>query len=270
MAVPRTITGLIMAGVIFFAIFVPWLAWVLYLFLAASAIIGVSEYYKLAERAGVKANKPLLFLATSALLADAYFANLAHFPHVIILSLAMTAAIYVLTVDFAGSLAGGSATLFGALWAGLPMALGITILNQKNGNFILGTLFAINFMTDIGAYIIGCNLGRHKLCPRLSPKKTIEGSIGGLVFAQLGALFCWFILGVIKTPLFTIGELFSLAVLFGVTGQIGDLVESGYKRDAGVKNSGNILHGHGGILDRMDSLIFSLPLLYLYLLFFPR
>lgn len=270
MAVPRTITGLIMAAVLFLAIFVPWLAWVLIIFLAASAFIGVAEYHNLAVRAGVKANKPLLFLATAALLADAYFAHLEHFPHIVILSLALTAAIYVLTVDFAGSLAGGAATLFGALWAGLPMALGITILNQKHGNFIVGTLFAINFMTDIGAYIIGCNLGRHKLCPRLSPKKTIEGSIGGLVFAQLGALFCWFILGMVNAQVFTLGELLMMGVLFGATGQIGDLVESGYKRDAGVKDSGSILHGHGGILDRMDSLIFSLPLLYLYLRFFPR
>ena len=150
------------------------------------------------------------------------------------------------------------------------MALGMAVLNQKEGHYLLGMLLAINFMTDIGAYTVGSGLGRHKLAPRISPKKTVEGAAGGFLFAILAAVICQGILYLMHNPLFTNGEVVLLGALFGITGQVGDLVESGLKRDAGVKDSGQILGGHGGILDRMDGLIFSLPLFYLYLSFFPR
>ena len=111
--------------------------------------------------------------------------------------------------------------------------------------------------TDIGAYLIGRQFGRHLLAPQVSPKKTVEGSLGGLLFSIAMALAFWYIVG---------GAIWityiSLAVIIGVSAQIGDLFESALKRSAGVKDSGKLIPGHGGVLDRFDSLIFALPLVY--------
>lgn len=116
----------------------------------------------------------------------------------------------------------------------------------------------IVWTTDSGAYFVGRKLGKHKLWPEISPKKTIEGFVGGVVIAVISTLIfqyfaqldvnLWILLGV--------------AILASMIGQLGDLVESAIKRHYGVKDSGTILPGHGGILDRFDSLIFVLPLLH--------
>ncbi|AIC94802.1 MULTISPECIES: phosphatidate cytidylyltransferase [Shouchella] len=113
--------------------------------------------------------------------------------------------------------------------------------------------------TDSGAYFVGKAMGKHKLWPEISPNKTIEGSLGGIVLAVIvGSLFFFL------TPAFTsyITAVF-IMLATAVFGQIGDLVESALKRHYAVKDSGNVLPGHGGILDRFDSLIFVMPLLHL-------
>ncbi|MBA4536222.1 phosphatidate cytidylyltransferase [Bacillus aquiflavi] len=123
--------------------------------------------------------------------------------------------------------------------------------------YIFYSLIVI-FSTDSGAYFIGRSLGKNKLWPEISPKKTIEGSIGGIVCAIIAAL-----LFLVFTDInVSIPKLLILTVLLSVFGQIGDLVESALKRHYNVKDSGNILPGHGGVLDRFDSLLFVLPLLH--------
>ena len=115
---------------------------------------------------------------------------------------------------------------------------------------------------DILAYYTGRSIGRHKLSRVVSPKKTIEGAIGGLVGGIVVAV-------VFRYALFSdrgVVELAVLALLLGLVGQAGDLFESMIKRSAGVKDSGFIVPGHGGILDRIDSLLFCLPLLYCYIM----
>jgi len=111
--------------------------------------------------------------------------------------------------------------------------------------------------TDIGAYLIGRQFGSHLLAPQVSPKKTVEGSLGGLLFSIAVALVFWRFVG--GTSLITY---MILALIIGISAQIGDLFESALKRSAGVKDSGKLIPGHGGILDRFDSLIFALPLVY--------
>lgn len=111
--------------------------------------------------------------------------------------------------------------------------------------------------TDIGAYLIGRQFGKHLLAPRISPKKTIEGSVGGMLFCILTALVVWRIVGGESWIVYV-----ALSIVIGVSAQIGDLYESALKRSAGVKDSGKLIPGHGGILDRFDSLIFALPLMY--------
>ena len=115
---------------------------------------------------------------------------------------------------------------------------------------------------DTGALFVGRSLGRHKMAPSISPGKTWEGSIGGLAFSVIGGgLFgFWLHLPLVHT--------FILAFLCGASGQIGDLCESALKRDLGIKDIGAVMPGHGGILDRIDSMLFSAPLAYYYFMFF--
>ena len=118
------------------------------------------------------------------------------------------------------------------------------------------TIFLV-WSTDTGAYLIGRQFGRNLLAPKVSPKKTIEGSLGGLLFSIGMAVGFWRLVG--GAPIWTY---ILLAIVIGTSAQIGDLFESAIKRSAGVKDSGKLIPGHGGILDRFDSLIFALPLVY--------
>lgn len=123
-------------------------------------------------------------------------------------------------------------------------------------DLLLFILFLI-WATDSGAYFIGRAFGKHKLWPVISPNKTIEGAVGGVILAVITA-----IIFTIFNPLTITGfTLIVIAVVISITGQLGDLVQSGFKRYYNVKDSGNILPGHGGVLDRLDSMIFVMPLL---------
>jgi len=270
MAIQRTLSGLALTAVILASIFIAPLRWIMPVIIVAGAILGIFEFCGIASRKGLNPNPTLGVLFTVALLADGYFFNLSHFLPIVIGAVALAGLIYTLFLDHEGSISGVATTLFGGLWVGLSMTLGMMIFRFENGPFILGLVMAMVFLTDVGAYAVGCNLGRHKLCPRLSPNKTLEGAVGGFFFSLLSALVVYLILGAIERPIFPLYEILLLGAFFGMTGQIGDLIESGFKRDAGVKDSGKTRTGHGGILDLTDSLLFCLPLMYLYLLLFPR
>lgn len=124
--------------------------------------------------------------------------------------------------------------------------------------YIFFALFTI-WATDSGAYFVGRSVGKRKLWPEISPNKTVEGFFGGLLFGMIvGVLFYLF------TSIDSFVKVLIMSVLISIFGQIGDLVQSAYKRHYGVKDAGKLLPGHGGILDRMDSLIFILPILHLF------
>jgi len=121
--------------------------------------------------------------------------------------------------------------------------------------------FILVWITDSGAYFVGSALGSRKLAPKVSPNKSIEGALGGLAAACCFGLVFWFI-----TRLGNPFALLLLSLVASVVSQIGDLFESALKRTAGVKDSGAIIPGHGGILDRFDSLLFAIPVVYVFLL----
>ncbi|MFC1885491.1 phosphatidate cytidylyltransferase [Thermodesulfobacteriota bacterium] len=144
----------------------------------------------------------------------------------------------------------------------IPFFLSFLVLirNGESGAIWICFLLCIIFAGDTAAYYVGTYFGKHKLCPAVSPKKTFEGAIGGLLANLLvGALF--------KTIFLTAGSwvgsiLFFLSV--GIAGQVGDLFESEHKRLAGIKDSSGILPGHGGVLDRFDALLFAAPAAYFF------
>lgn len=123
--------------------------------------------------------------------------------------------------------------------------------------------FFLVWSTDTFAYLIGKGFGHYPLAPKVSPNKTIEGSIGGLLGCFIVGLIFWFWMGE-----FSFLHTIIISLIVGVVGQIGDLFESSLKRSAGIKDSGSLIPGHGGILDRSDSLIFVLPLIYYYIVNF--
>lgn len=128
--------------------------------------------------------------------------------------------------------------------------------------YLMISILSIIWVNDSFAFLIGKNFGKNKLFPSVSPKKTIEGLLGGLVFSLLAGLL------ISKYNLdFSMVNWLTISVIVSLIGTVGDLVESKFKRQANIKDSGNIMPGHGGILDRLDSLLFAAPFVYLYINF---
>ncbi|WP_299102643.1 phosphatidate cytidylyltransferase [uncultured Winogradskyella sp.] len=146
------------------------------------------------------------------------------------------------------------------LTSGFLFMLLIANFNNEFTPLLLLGSFILIWVNDSAAYIVGKNFGKQKLFPSISPKKTVEGFLGGLFFACISS---YFIAKFTETLNFNIWLI--LAIIVSVLGTIGDLIESKFKRQAGVKDSGVIMPGHGGLLDRLDSIIFAAPFIYLFL-----
>jgi phosphatidate cytidylyltransferase len=140
----------------------------------------------------------------------------------------------------------------------------LSFLRLEPGAAWIVFVLAITFLSDTAAYFTGRLLGQHPMAPYISPKKSWEGAIGGLVFATLTGLLLVYLLG-LPIPLW-IGAL--LGCIGSIAGQAGDLAESLIKRQVDIKDSGRIIPGHGGILDRIDSLLFTAPVLYYMIMIF--
>lgn len=128
-------------------------------------------------------------------------------------------------------------------------------------SLLVASVFALIWINDTFAFIVGKSIGKHKLLERISPKKTIEGFLGGLVFCCIASVLFY-----VFTDLLSLGLWITVAIVTSVFGTIGDLIQSQLKRQAGVKDSGKIMPGHGGMFDRLDSVIFATPFLYLFLI----
>lgn len=156
-------------------------------------------------------------------------------------------------------------TLVGVLYVAYPMSLMLFIPFLITGEWtpeaFLFYLFIV-WGNDVFAYLTGVTMGRHKMAPRISPKKSWEGFVGGVVGAlAMGAVGSYVVGG-------GLGMWLGLAAVVAITSVFGDLVESMFKREAGIKDSGNILPGHGGMLDRFDALLISSPFAFVYLVIF--
>lgn len=148
----------------------------------------------------------------------------------------------------------------------LPCTLMMGIYREPEfmlgGKYLLIILFCLIWINDIFAYLTGMAIGKHKLFERISPKKTIEGSLGGLVMTILTA----FLVNHYWLHMMSDWKMIGMALIVVVFGSLGDLCESMMKRQAGVKDSGNVIPGHGGILDRFDATFLAVPFVYCYLM----
>ena len=164
------------------------------------------------------------------------------------------------------SLRNSAVTLFGVLYLGLTLGtLPMTRLLPQ-GEWLIFFLLLVTWASDTGAYYVGTLFGRHQLAPTISPKKTVEGLVGGFFGAIIVAYTArwWFL------PELSGLDCLILATLLTITGLWGDLTESAMKRSVGTKDSGGILPGHGGMLDRLDSLLFTAPVFYYYVTMVSR
>ncbi len=140
--------------------------------------------------------------------------------------------------------------------------------NDGNGQYYIWLVVIITFLTDSCAYFVGKGLGKHKLCPVLSPNKTIEGAIGGLLGGGLSALLFGYIINSFFDANVQYLSVFILGLIGAVAAQLGDITASCIKRQYGIKDYGSIFPGHGGVLDRIDSILFVAPVMYVYLAIF--
>ncbi len=245
-----------------------------YFFVALTAVavlLGLFEFYRMAAKAVIKPHIGLAYPAGLAIIGCFTWHRLEWIVAVLtLLTLASLTTEVFRASDLSTSLASVAATVLGvcyvALLAGFLVGVRMTPdeltspATPKLAAKLLTMFFAMVMMTDTGAYYTGRALGRHKLAPRISPGKTIEGSIGGFLTAALAG---W-VFKLVLFPEISTAHVLVLGAVIGIVGQVGDLAESLCKRGAGVKDSGNIFPGHGGMLDRLDSLVFCAPLIYYY------
>ncbi len=151
-------------------------------------------------------------------------------------------------------------TILGLLYITIPCLFFIKIRVLNSGAYLIAYFVFVSKATDIGAYLVGTKFGKHPLIPRISPKKSVEGFIGGIIFSFTAAY-----LGAKYVPAISLNHVPAIGLILGICAQFGDLAESVLKRDAGVKDSGRTIPGLGGMLDLIDSLLISLPFYYLYL-----
>ncbi|HXX73813.1 MAG TPA: phosphatidate cytidylyltransferase [Nitrospiraceae bacterium] len=152
-------------------------------------------------------------------------------------------------------------TLFGVVYIGGALSHMILIRSLPQGESLALFILFATWAADTGAYFVGKTFGRHPLVPAISPKKTVEGLLGGLAFAIIAVYVCrsW-----IPSDDVSMAGCVGLGSMLTIAGLIGDLAESALKRSAGVKDSSGLLPGHGGMLDRIDSLLFTAPAFYYY------
>ena len=255
--------------------------WLYLLLVSATVVMMQVEYCRLAQHFTEKLNPVIPALLTGAFCLFAYFFPTlsTDAPHAsvtqtisastVIFSYFTFVFIYVFAESIfrakvAGELLVVTLKLTGILTIGWALGYHLILLRNAEpiGRQIIFLLAGIVWCSDTGAYLVGRTFGKHKLGTPVSPRKTIEGTIGGLVVGTLTSFLLSMLL--LKGTL-SWGHAVFIGLLLSVLGQLGDLSASLMKRTAGVKDSGQVIPGHGGFIDRCDSLIFSTPVLYYYL-----
>jgi phosphatidate cytidylyltransferase len=237
--------------------------WGFFTLVAATALLALAEFYRLHFQ---KQSVPsIIGLCCGGLLLISM-----QWPDVISPAFLLTLAIFIALISrlfareaLSRSLVDAAVMILGVGYVAGLLGHALLIRGYQDGEWLIFFLVAVTWAGDTGAYYAGIALGKHKLAPRISPNKTVEGLAGGILLAVLMAMTArwWFL------PTFSIGQCIVLGLLLTGAGVMGDLVESAIKRSAGVKDSGSMIPGHGGMLDRLDSMLFTAPTLYYYLAF---
>lgn len=241
-----------------------------YFFLSFVLVISLISFYEfalLAQKKGMHANMWVGLSSVFFFVTNSYL-NFADNYSAILLITALLCFIELFRNKNSPLLNLG-ASFLGILYIGIFSSTLISIRefynhpaeNYAHGGFLIISIFAAIWICDSAAYYIGSAIGKHKLIPRVSPKKSWEGAIAGFVFAIIAMICSKFIV----LDFLSWNSILGISIIVGVLGQFGDLIESLFKRDSGVKDSSDIIPGHGGIFDRFDSLIYSAPFILILL-----
>lgn len=230
-------------------------------------IISFAELSKMLEVKQHHLNRRIGELSVTAIIFNTYF-QIIEFEKLalIIVAVLMLAELFRNRGSAVSNL---GSTLIGIFYVGL-FASSLIMLREfynesfftyDQGGYLIISVFVSIWLCDSAAYFVGTAIGTHKMLPRVSPNKSWEGAIAGFVFSVIGMLAARFLV----LDFLTLTDAAAIGIIVGTFGQAGDFIESMIKRDANVKDSSSIIPGHGGIFDRFDSLIFSAPIIYLYL-----
>lgn len=255
-----------LAGLIIF-LFPNWVFSLLASFMVAIALF---EFMNMAGRKGIFVYKYFTIIVGALIPVIVYFqmGTEGYFtfePFLIVITCLFLFVLQFTRRDSSQALVSIAVTMFGLLYIAWFFSFFVKLKFLPHGSLLVAFLILVTKMGDVGAYFIGSAFGRHHLIPRISPHKTVEGTAGGLAASILAALFS-------KTylPDFHYAHLITLGMLLGILAQVGDLAESVLKRDCEVKDSGANLSGFGGMLDLIDSLLFTAPIFYFYIVVVMR
>ncbi|UCC64541.1 MAG: phosphatidate cytidylyltransferase [Anaerolineae bacterium] len=244
---------------------IPVVAWVVYAgnwwFLGALAIAGTlagREFYQMMHQGGFKAAPAIGLSLIVLLLLDAHNPSWGIARPAIALTMILSFVWHLLQKDDAVPTANWALTVVGGLYLGWFLGHFILLRARSDGLAWTIVAFLSTWVSDTGAYFVGLAIGRHKLWPRISPKKTWEGSIGGIIIGVLGTALVAWLAGLPVEHGVAIGALIPIITPFG------DFAISMMKRQVDVKDSSSLIPGHGGMLDRLDSLLFSAVVVYYY------
>jgi phosphatidate cytidylyltransferase len=251
--------------------YIPETVWIFVAIAVLALSAGLFEFYSLTKKLELKADAAIGYLGATALIVAFIFDAPAQAPDLLLITLAAFMIVVLITQtfrfqkDFSKMLGGTGVTVLGVLYlAFLGGFLIATRVGFESRPFLsthlLGYFFLVLMGSDTGAYFAGRAFGKHKLAPGISPGKTVEGLVGGLVAAAaFGALATfWFF------PELPYQVSIPLAIVMAAVGVLGDLAESAMKRGSKTKDAATILPGHGGLLDRLDSLLLNAPILYYF------
>ncbi len=246
-------------------------SWPFLILIMAGILLGLFEFYNMPKVKGLR------ILRITGMVCSILLALCAWWGNVHYLSILLTASVLLLLImQLLGkrpleTITNLSYAIMGLIYVGWFLSHQLLLRKALFGREYILLLFWITWFGDTGAYALGTTLGRHKLIPRLSPNKSIEGAIGGLLFSMASALLAYFLLEEspflgkwLSSPGLSLVHYLILGLILGIVGQFGDLCESLLKRGAEIKDAGGIIPGHGGLLDVMDSLLFTSPVMYYY------
>lgn len=276
----RVQSGLLLGAALLAAIFLLPPPGVLPVLLLVT-FLGLREFYSFLDARGIPHFKVIGLLGGLALVASVWLANFLKWPvgleiELIVLFVIFAAVLFrqlgPLPTDRLFESLGG--TMLGILYVPFLFNFIVKLLmvwGDGPGRLLVLYLAVVVKFTDMGAFFIGCAIGKHKLLPRVSPAKTWEGVIGGLLVGTgTGWVYWWIVARWTTEFILPLAQIIGIGLLLSASGIIGDLVESLLKRASGVKDSGCIIQGMGGLLDVLDSLLFAAPVLYIALrIFYP-
>jgi phosphatidate cytidylyltransferase len=269
-SIARILTAVVLLPVLIVSIVVPSLDLLFVGLAVAAMVLALFEFWLLVKRQQVRADVTAGYLGAASLLTVFYFTEPGKWIDfgmlqgvILILTMGSLAAAMVRGAPFERMIMSVGATVLGVLYVVL---LGGHLIAVRVGfqpglaRHLLAFFFLVIMSADSAAYYAGRIFGRHKLAPTISPGKTWEGAVGGLMISLLAAALShfWFF------PELPLKLALPLAAVMNLLSIVGDLTESALKRSAGAKNTANILPGHGGVLDRIDSLLFNAPLIYYF------